>query len=216
MFDGKVRPTRLNLVLGTLVAVLLLVVAMLTIGSAVDPLALVTSLGPIAPVVAAVVAVLALLWTAVSTYRAAKRSKRQATVEAWIAWCLSTDPARRKLLEDLGSVPVSSDQARALVDSELTLRGRERDLEGEEKRQTRAAIRDVLNGLERLAVGVKLGVYDSKTLSELGGSIIVRNHARFQTYVAARREEPDMTRRQTRAYTALDSLVEDIRRHQQD
>jgi hypothetical protein len=120
----------------------------------------------ILPATIAAVAGGALVVTALSAYRTAARTKRKDTLEAWIKWSDDTRGARRDVTRVLGAGKVTLDQAEALIggpggelrDKHGTL------LEESERRKLSDQAQDILNGLERLAVGVQLGIYDVAVL----------------------------------------------------
>lgn len=106
---------------------------------------------------------------------------------------------------------LSDSVGRALANNEAIVEGGI-DLTDQARRQ--AAVNDlvlILNGLERIANGVHLGVYDIKAIRALGGTIVVREFERGEAYVTGRREATDEQRRQARAFVALQALVEELR-----
>jgi hypothetical protein len=152
--------------------------------------------------------------TAVSTTALWRRQKRQPTIEAWTSWSDNTLDLRKLLTQHLGPNSISSTQARALVLKDAPLLDKEGQALGQE---IRADIGDslavLLNGLERLAVGVRVNVYDAPTLQDLGATIIVRTWERFEPYVQERRTTEDRRYRQERAFIALEAEVARIEKH---
>lgn len=214
VFDKAVKKS--TFIWSAVVAVLVLLLLAVTLGGSVDPQKIIDFLNPVAPIVAAGIATLALVWNATNTYRSGRRAKREATIEAWVAWSEATDEDRMTLSKLLGTATIGAQQAKALVEPGVTLQGKSQSLSMEEKQQAMHSITKVLNGLERLAVGVELGVFDLRTLEVLGGTIIKRSRERFAPYIVARREDPDLSLRQTRAYLALDKLAADIQQRHVD
>lgn len=171
----------------------------------------------LAPAAGAVVALGSLLVTAVSAMAVWRRQKRQATVEAWTNWSDNTVDARRCLSSHLGSGKISTDQARALADDDRPLVDKNGNpLDADARMEVLENLVTVLNGLERMAAGAELGVYDSRMLRKLGATIIVRTHLRFQPYIDRRRSTEDLDRRQRRAYVAFDRQVTELKRYDLD
>jgi hypothetical protein len=170
-----------------------------------------------APVAAVIVALGSLIVTAVSTTLAWRRQKRQATIEAWTAWSDKTVEARKCLTKHLGPEKISGTQARALVDRDIALTDKDgKTVSEDEVADIGNSMVLVLNGLERLATGARLGVYDGATLRTLGATIIVRTRERFGPYIERRRTTDDEDLRQKRAYIALDRQVRELKRHELD
>lgn len=160
---------------------------------------------PVMPVVAAGIATVSLFWAAFSTWQGWRRSKRQATIEAWAKWSDSTFEDRKLITKYLGVEAITEAQGKALVHKE-ELSGNNRVLTTDERNDVANAVVRILNGLERLAVGAEQGVYDRSALEELGATTIIRLYKRFEEYVHARRTEGDRTLRQTRAFITLEKL----------
>jgi hypothetical protein len=177
---------------------------------------LITTIAPGAPVVAAAIATVSLALTAWNTFLNARRRRRQATLEAWIAWSAATVDARMSITRFLGTGVIFATQAQALVEKTTLQDHNGKELTADQHAEVGNATVLVLNGLERLAVGVDLGIYDIKTLSMVGGTIIKRTRDRFAPYIAGRREAKDLDLRQTRAFVALDKLAEDMERRRID
>lgn len=177
---------------------------------------LAASFGPSAPVLATGVATGSLVVAAVTTWGGWRRNKRQATIEAWNAWSDACYSDRVLLSKELGPKTISSAQATSLTMVGAVLEGRNGPLTLEAKQEVGHSISRVLNGLERLAVGVENGIYDVKPLREIGGTIIVRTFERFEPYIIARRESSDIEARQSRVFKSLGRLVGDIRRKDMD
>ena len=152
--------------------------------------------------VAAVAAVLSLASTALAAYNAFARTRRKDTLDAFSAWSDKHYDARVSLSKRLGSPVISQEQAAALVGAGTLL-----DREGEpiaqlEKQSIREDLCAILNGLERLAVGVNLSIYDERVLRKIGGTIVVRTHTQFGRYIEERHKE------QPKAYEQLAILVQ--------
>lgn len=158
----------------------------------------------VAVAVATIVAA-ALVITAVSAYRASIRTKRKDTLEAWNRWLDDTSDARRNVSRRLGTKDLSQPQAHALLGAPGSLlKDQQRTALGElERRQLRNDILDILNGLESLAAGVRVGVYDVAVIRVMGRSIIARTYKRFERYITAMREEKSPDKRQPYAFTEV-------------
>lgn len=188
--------------------------------------------------VAAGIAVGALFVTAYSAYSAAVRVKKKDTLEAWNKWSDDHREARRRLTRELGEGEITEEQARILADdtpkppavkpsrryrnqaastqSVPQLKNRRGEaMPDEVVRRLQNDVDDVLNGLERLAVGVELGIFDEAVLRLLGGTIIARTYERFEPYIDAVRESSSTKKRQSRAWSELSVLyhmIEEPRR----
>lgn len=166
---------------------------------------------------AAAIAVGALFVTAFSAYASANRGKKKDTLEAWNTWSDDHREARRRLTRELGMSEISEEQATALADpTRARLKNKDGDVVSDETlKQLRGDVCDMLNGLERLAVGVELGIYDEAVLRLMGGTIIARTYERFEPYIDATREAGSTRKRQSRAYTELTvlyNMIEEPRR----
>ncbi|TFV67803.1 UNVERIFIED_ORG: hypothetical protein E4P37_01545 [Bacillus sp. AZ43] len=145
-----------------------------------------------APVAAASVALLSLVVAAASALGNWQRQKREATIKAWTDWSDSTRELRAQVTAVLGEGAITKDQARGLVDQERPLLDKDgRKLRAAARREIRITVASLLNGLERLAAGANLGVFDGRTLKALGGTIIVRHCERFEEYIKVRRSGAD-------------------------
>lgn len=78
----------------------------------------------------------------------------------------------------------------------------------QEARDERSSIRDVLNDAERLAVGVRLGVYDLDTVDEVLCTQLINLFERHKHYIAKMRDAGVGNR----AYITLESLVTELRK----
>lgn len=78
------------------------------------------------------------------------------------------------------------------------------------------SILQVLNGLERLAVGIERNIYDAQTVRELGATIVVKQHAQLENYIYFKQTAADKDKRQQKAYVALCRLASDFARHDID
>lgn len=193
-----------------IIVVLAIALAVVVLASVTTPDKFIKFLNPIAPIVAAFIALVALGVTATSTFVGARRSKRQATVDAWISWSTSSSGPRAALTDLLGYRAIDGSQAQALLKHGAELKGKNGPLSDADKATVSRSMIEVLNGLERLAVGAKLGVYETKTLASLGGTIIRRSRERFACYIVARQDSSNLDLRQKRAYIALDELASEI------
>ncbi|KAF0957319.1 DUF4760 domain-containing protein [Rhodococcus sp. T7] len=156
---------------------------------------------------AAVVALSSLVATAVAAYNAFARSRRKDTLAAFSLWSDKHYPVRVALSKQLGSHRISREQALALVTAAPLNDKNGAPLSQEDKQQAREQICEVLNGLERLATGVNLGIYDERVLRKIGGTIIVRTYERFEPYIRARHSEAAAEGQQSKAYEQLAILV---------
>jgi hypothetical protein len=167
----------------------------------------------LAAIVGGVVAVTSLVSTAISTGFATRRQRRQDTIEAWTAWSDGNTEHRKLLFKHLGSNQLSPDQAKGLLDRDHGLIDRNGNTVSPEIRaDIKHAQTAVLNGLERLAAGVNFGVYDELTIRELGGSIIVSQYDRAMPYIDLRRSTERVDLRQKRVFTALEGLVNSLKK----
>jgi Domain of unknown function (DUF4760) len=160
---------------------------------------------PIAPTMSAVVGGGSLFVAAIAAYGAVARSRRKDTLEAWVKWSDGTIDARRELTRVLGAKTITDEQAKALTEDVQLLDKNGAPLDNDAREKLRGQVGDVLNGLERLAVGVELGIYDEAVLRLIGGTIIARTYERFKPYITARQEDT-FKDRQTRAYKELKTL----------
>ncbi|MFT3969956.1 MAG: hypothetical protein QM695_06670 [Micropruina sp.] len=128
------------------------------------------------PVLAALVAVVSLTSSAINSAANHRRQLREATLKAYSGWSDTTLSQRVALRESLGERVLSQSIAAELAGDPNAPQG----LSPEFRPRVRKDIVEVLNGLERLAVGVELGVYDLVTLRSLAGTIIVRYWERFE------------------------------------
>lgn len=142
----------------------------------------------------------------------ALRVKRKDTLEAWNKWSDDTRDKRRIVSDVMGIDEISEDQARALTeDYPLHHLKTGEQLSHNERRVQREHVVDILNGLERLAVGVKFEIYDLAVLRQIGATIIVRYFQKFEPYIVARRKKATDKTRQSRAYVELEELVKVIK-----
>lgn len=186
------------------------------------------------PVLAALIAVTSLTASAMNAAANYRRQLRDATMAAYSNWSDSTFEDRRSLQALLGDKVITDDLAMQLVAQKRPpkidqISPRDRGVPGapttpvalgpskpppkftrDELQRAANQIINVLNGLERLAVGVELGFYDPVTLRRLAGTIIVRHWERFRPYALARRGMSNPTRRQTVVYIALEELATEL------
>ena len=158
------------------------------------------------PVLAALVAVVSLTSSAINSAANHRRQLREATLKAYSDWSDSTLDQRVSLRESLGEKALSQSIAAELAGDPNA----SQELTDEVRTTVRKEIVEVLNGLERVAVGVELGVYDLVTLRSLAGTIIVRYWERFEPYVSAKRGLSNPALRQKAIYLALESLAADL------
>jgi Domain of unknown function (DUF4760) len=157
------------------------------------------------PAAVAVAAGGALVVTALSASRAAARVKRKDTLEAWVKWSDDTREARRDVLRVLGEEQFTPDQAKALAgDAGDELRDKHNTvLDEAERRKLSDEVHDILNGLERLAVGVRLGIYDVAVLRRMGRTIIALHCERFEPFIKVKQNAKPTTERGSGPYTEL-------------
>ncbi len=168
-----------------------------------------------APVAAGIVALGSLLVTAVSAAALHRRQRRQATIEAWIAWSDSTADGRR-CVSDYLPARITLDHARGLVGDGPLVDKNDNVVSEDQRQKLLESLVTLLNGLERIANGTRVGVYDADTLRRLGGTIIVTTYLRFESYVEYRRTTANRDHRQTRAFLALEKQVAELKRHELD
>ncbi|UOY03746.1 DUF4760 domain-containing protein [Blastococcus sp. PRF04-17] len=165
------------------------------------------------PVLAVTVAVFSLLVTASASVLNWQRQKREATIRAWREYSDSRSEQRKALIEFFGTLPLTDQQAEVLITEEGTLVGRDGKKARPDKRsQTIEDILFVLNGLEHLAVGARLGVYDIKVFRTLAGTNILAAWTRFEPYIKARRTARNLASRQTTAWVQFEAMVREVRR----
>jgi hypothetical protein len=170
-----------------------------------------------APFIAAVIALLSFALLAVTSYANWRASRHQATLEAWNAWSKSSMRSRRLLSARLGLKVISDEQAHALAHEGVTLTDVDgNSLSTKRKQKVLDNMVHVLNGLERLAVGVELGIYRRDVLILVGGTIIKRTYERFEPYIEIRRTTTQLEKRQERAFAQLSALVSQVRSYEVD
>lgn len=167
------------------------------------------STGAALKIVSAGTALAALFVAAFSAYSGVVRSKKKDTLEAWSKWSDDSRVARTEVSDIFGLEEITVDQAKALA-GDFEMKDKDgRGLTIEKRQEMRGYVaHDILNGLERLAVGVELGIYDEKVLRLLGATIIARTWERFEPYVKAKREQGSNKARQSKAYTELHVLYQ--------
>lgn len=158
-----------------------------------------------APLAAVTVALMSFVATAAGLVANWQRQRREATIKAWGDWSNGSAQDRRVLTRAFGAEALTPECGRALVDKiNLT----------DEDREGAQALTSVLNGLERISAGVLLGVYDLRTLSMLGGTIMVRQYERAEAYVDARRRSTDHVKRQAKSFESLERVCQLLKRGQ--
>lgn len=162
----------------------------------------------VVPAIAATAAIGALFVTAYSAYSTAARARKKDTLEAWREWSVSSRDARRRLTSALGMEDITKEQGKALAVGDELLGSKGETLTGPEYTQIKDDVRSTLNGLERLAVGVELGIYDEAVLRLMGATIIARTYERFEPFIVALRESESTKQRQSKAYTELSILYQ--------
>lgn len=166
---------------------------------------------PVWPALAALFALAGILATTAGVIANYRRTKRRETLDAWMAWSESSRPHRGVVAKVFGPRKMTDAQARSLILNEGTLVDvNGRDLDPEERRTARNSLSAVLNGLEGLAAGAYLGVYDVRTLAAVGGTIIVGTLRRYEPYVRLRQNTTVEGRAQKTAFEALCVLATDL------
>lgn len=149
-------------------------------------------------------------WSFARTRRSVQEA---ASLDAWNLWSDSTRKERILISRTLGMQTVREDQAEALTTPGQAVLNKDRvQLQYKEKENLLDAVVVVLNGLERIAVGIKFGIYRRDVVAQIGGTIIVRTWERFQPYVERQRNLADLTRRQENAWIQLEELALHIRK----
>ncbi|WP_034661243.1 DUF4760 domain-containing protein [Cellulomonas sp. KRMCY2] len=169
-----------------------------------------TNLVTAAPVVAATIALLSLAVAAASTTANWQRGKRAATIDAWHTWSSDSLAHRKTVTRLIGTGSLTAAQGKALVD-ETVLPALQEPVSAEEQRSLAEAIRSTLNGLERLAVGVEMGVLDLTTLRRLGGTTITYCFERWEQYVLNRRNAENPAVAFEFAFVELEGLVQRLK-----
>lgn len=168
---------------------------------------------PLLPIIAGIAGVIALgsfSTTAFSTYATWVRNRKKDTLEAWQKWAKGSSADRREISAIFGQNSGPNDeQAAAIVDG-VEMVVEERTLSSADVVELRQTIVRVLNGLERLAVGVEQSLYDLDLLLEIGGTILVGTFQRLEPYVLRVRANPDASRRKITAYAGVVALVSDL------
>lgn len=175
-------------------------------------------LDAIAAVAGAALAVMALI-----VYRTGVRTKRKDTLEALGKWVDDTREARRdvtRVLVDKEKNEVTEEQAKALLGGPG---GELKDkygtaLDESERRKLGDQVRDILNGLERIALGVQKDVYDLVVLRRMGRSVIARTYKQLEHYIKSMQNEEAQRakkrkwteKRQAHPFKELDTLYRKI------
>ncbi|OBH82481.1 DUF4760 domain-containing protein [Mycobacterium sp. E2989] len=171
----------------------------------------------------AVVAGAALAVVACSVYRSGRRRKRKDTLEALGKWADDTRQARRdvtRVLVENEKNEVTEVQAKALLGGpDSTLKDKYGTaLDESERRKLGDQVRDILNGLEMIALGVQMDVYDRVVLRRMGRSVIARTYKQLEHYIKCmQNEEAEKAKkrkwtekRQAHPYKELDTLYRKI------
>ncbi|MEE6176805.1 DUF4760 domain-containing protein [Mycobacterium sp. 050134] len=167
----------------------------------------------------AAVAGAALVIIAFSTYRTGIRARRKDTLDALGQWANDTREARgdvTRVLVNKDKNEVTAEQAQALLggpDGKLTDKYGTA-LDESERRKLGDQVRDILNGLETIALGVQQGVYDRAVLRRMGRSVIARTYKQLEHYIKCmQKEEAERAKRrrwtekrQAHPFKELDAL----------
>ena len=165
------------------------------------------------PVLAVTVAVLSLMVTASTSAMNWQRQKREATIRAWREYTDSRKEQRKALVDFFGVAPLTVEQAAVLLAEVGDLVDRHgHNATAAQRSQIVEDVLFVLNGLEHLAVGARLGVYETRVFRMLAGTNILTAWARFEPYITATRNSMNAAHRQTTAWVQFESLVREVRR----
>lgn len=136
--------------------------------------------------------------------RRAKR--REATLRAWLEW-RDESMGSRRLLARCFADNITAAQAEALR-RKLPNEGLP-DPASKDRAELARAFPESLNGLERIGVGVQLGLFDADALATMGQLIILRHHERCLEYVKYVRAVPG----NSEVYSGMTDLVRRMERH---
>lgn len=143
-------------------------------------------------------------------------SRKEATLKAWSDWSDVTLKARLQLTSTFGPKNITDEQGEALAQIDRTLADKNGNLLDEkEKRKTIDSVLTILNGLERIAVGIHHGVYRYDVVASIGGTTVVRAYKRLLPYIDSRRNFPDPELRQVKVYVYLEDLVDKLEKKAQ-
>lgn len=193
-----------------ILAVAALVLAVLAFGLASTDGVTWKELRTAAPAVSSVIAALSLVLTGFAVSSAATRQRRERTIDAWHSWQEDRAKDRRLLEKCLGADAISEAQVAELRQRPIVTFSAYGGVALDPKGtiELRDGLVRILNGLERLAVGCELGIYDTKTLGLLSNRIVTKTVGRYDKYLdSARVLNP-------RAYKALRALDVEFRRIQ--
>lgn len=129
-------------------------------------------------VVSAVTAVWALWYTHRQVQFGSRQQQRAvalSTLDAYATWADDMRDLRRRLYETVGGDATPSSRVEALATSA----------------DARYSARSVVNGLERLAVGARAGLYDDRVLWLIGRSVIFNVEERLYTPLCDASVQPE-------------------------
>jgi len=189
-----------------IVCVASLILSIVVVALAAIPLTPDVAIRTSLPLVAALIALVSLTSSAIGAAANASRQRREATLKAYSEWSDTTWDTRKKLQMRLGNGVLDEGLAAEIVGAPRA----GRTLPKHERISVASDIATVLNGLERLAVGVELGVYDLVTLRRLAGTIVVRHWQRYESYVMARRKLATATDRQKVVFLSLENVAAEL------
>lgn len=170
-----------------------------------------------APVAAAAVALLSLMVLALSSWANWRASRHQATLEAWNDWSERSRAARAELTQLIGNGRITAAQGHAIAHTgEVLVDANGNPLTMDQKQTVINSMTQVLNGLERIAAGVEVGIYRRDVLIIVGGTIIKRSYERFEPYIEVRRSMSERDKRQERAFAQLSALVSHVKGYEVD
>ena len=165
---------------------------------------------------AAIVAVASLSVAAIGVLVTNRRQRRHETLKAYETWSDSTVEHFIQLSSHINPMEHMSDkQVGLLLSPKNALDGELKRIlncsNEEEVRAVLRSLRKILNGLERLAVGVYEGCYDEETLKRIAGSIIVDLRNRNSNYIEAVQEGRHGSKKNARAFAHLNMLADSIK-----
>ena len=137
--------------------------------------------------------------------------RRSATLRAWYEWSSGLRAERMPINKHLHHLEVETAQAVALATPGAPVIDRDgAPLTADQKAELLNAVLAVLNGLEHLAVGVRMGVYNRDVIVRSGGTVVIAMWRRFQPYITEQRRGATAAASQRRAWIELERLVEHI------
>jgi hypothetical protein len=136
-------------------------------------------------------------------------ARRRATIDAWQKWSDDTALPRARLSDQFHGRRLTRSQATELLTPIGNSKWRKhRDSIDDERRATlQRDLAYTLNGLERLATGVHLRVFERRLLLRLAGTTIQSSLIRFEEYISAVRRGVGDRPKQLQAFSELEKLA---------